>query len=580
VVEGRSFWRRHLGLVWAGGVLLFVIAALAIVAAIVIHRAEPFLRAQIVSALSSRFHARVELDSFHVSLVKGIQAEGKGLRIWPPSGEAGSELVPINADPLISLQEFRFHAPLHYRAGEPVQIRHVYLRGLTIKIPPRQHSAQPASAASNGAKGSENNAPASDGSAQPPAAQRNSTIGNSKWLSFVVNTVECVDASLVLETSKPGKLPLNFAITSLELTSITPDLAMNFKAELTNPRPVGLIHTAGRFGPWQSDDPGESPIRGDYHFEHADLSTFRGIAGILDSTGQYQGTLRNLVVDGVTDTPDFSLTNFGNKMPLHTKFHALVDATNGDTRLEPVDAELGHSHFTAEGPIVRVNADTGGKLHPAGHDIALKVNIDRARIEDFLTLAGKSGTPLLTGGIVSKASLHIPPGPEPAHKRLTLDGEFHLDQALFTSEKVQDKIRQLSLRGQGHPGELKKTDSDTTIESQMNGRFNMANGVITLPQLAYIVPGAEIDLAGTYALEGGAIDFKGTAKMQATVSQMVGGWKGFFLKPADRFFKKDGAGTEVQVYVSGTREKPDFGVDLGHKNGTHPEKPGDKPQAQ
>jgi len=33
--------------------------------------------------------------------------------------------------------------------------------------------------------------------------------------------------------------------------------------------------------------------------------------------------------------------------------------------------------------------------------------------------------------------------------------------------------------------------------------------------------------------------------MEATVSKMVGGWKGLLLKPADRFFKKNGAGTEV-----------------------------------
>jgi len=31
--------------------------------------------------LADRFHARVELDSFHVSLANGLWAEGKGLRI-------------------------------------------------------------------------------------------------------------------------------------------------------------------------------------------------------------------------------------------------------------------------------------------------------------------------------------------------------------------------------------------------------------------------------------------------------------------------------------------------------------------
>jgi hypothetical protein len=71
-----------------------------------------------------------------------------------------------------------------------------------------------------------------------------------------------------VETSKPGKLPLEFAIAHLSLKGIRNGDAMGFEAELTNPRPVGTIHTSkGSFGPWQVDDPGESPITGDYRFE-------------------------------------------------------------------------------------------------------------------------------------------------------------------------------------------------------------------------------------------------------------------------------------------------------------------------
>jgi len=35
------------------------------------------------------------------------------------------------------------------------------------------------------------------------------------------------------------------------------------------------------------------------------------------------------------------------------------------------------------------------------------------------------------------------------------------------------------------------------------------------------------------------------------------------LKPADHYFKKDGAGTEVPIHISGTREDPAFAVDIG-----------------
>jgi hypothetical protein len=50
--------------------------------------------------------------------------------------------------------------------------------------------------------------------------------------------------------------------------------------------------------------------------------------------------------------------------------------------------------------------------------------------------------------------------------------------------------------------------------------------------------------------------------MEASVSKMVGGWKGMLLKPADRHFRKDGAGTEVPIHIEGTREAPKFGIGI------------------
>jgi hypothetical protein len=214
-----------------------------------------------------------------------------------------------------------------------------------------------------------------------------------------------------------------------------------------------------------------------------------------------------------------------------------------------------------------------GAGSPGGHDIELNVHVDRARIEDFLNLASSKSTPLLTGSLRMDTTLHIPPGGEPLHRRLMLDGEFHLDDARFTSVKIQDRIRELSLRGQGRPGDVKSTDP-ITIQSSMQGKFTMADGTITLPDLDYNVPGAEIKLAGTYGVEGGTLNFSGAAKMQATVSQMVGGWLGKLLKPADRLLKKDGAGTEVPIRIEGTRESPDFAIDFGKMTSTHPQRPG------
>jgi len=550
----KGFWRRH---GWAKWVALGVLAALAATACLVevaLHHAAPFLRARIVEELGNRFHARVELDSFHVSLVGGLWAEGKGLRIWPPA-HAGGVAVPASPEsarepePLIALTEFRFHAPLTLKPGKPIHISVVELKGLSIHLPPKSHFEQ---AAKEGAGSSEAGVKPS---------------GGSHLVSFEVDKMECAGADLVMETSKPGKLPLEFRIAHFKLTNIASKQAMGFEAELTNPRPQGTIKTTGSIGPFRGADLGDAPLTGEYRFEHADLSTFRGIAGFLSSTGRYQGTLRDLIVDGETQTPDFRLTHFGTALPLATRFHARVDGTNGDTWLDDVDATLGHSHFIARGEVVRVpGAVVGDARQYVGHNIALTVDMDRARMEDLLGLVSHSGSILLTGDVAMKTTLLIPPGPRPVHERLTMNGSFVLDKTRFTSTKIQARIAELSLRGQGRPGDVKTTDP-ASILSRIQGNFQMAGGVVTLPALNYTVPGAKIELKGTYGLEGGALDFTGSAKLDATVSKMVGGWKGLLLSPADRYFKRDGAGTEIPIRIEGTREEPKFGIDFNRMKG-------------
>jgi hypothetical protein len=480
------------------------------------------------------------------------------------------------SEPLIRLEEFRFHAPLRYRPGVPIHISLVELKGLSVHLPPKSHLAvNENSAAVNP------NLAATDRTAGPSTplrsaqddnrkinAQENRREGSaqpstaSKLVRFDVEKIECTGAELVMETDKPGKMPLEFAIAHLTLTDVASGGAVGFEAELTNPRPRGTIKSKGKIGPWLSSDPGESPLEGEYRLEHADLTSFKGIAGTLDSTGHFQGTLRDLTVDGETRTPDFRLTHFGNALALTTRFHALVDGTNGDNWLEPVEATLGHSYFTAQGSIVRVpGVVVNGAQQYNGHDIALMVNIERGRMEDFLRLAGKTDKVLLTGDLAMKTSLRIPPGPKPVHERLKLDGWFALERAVFTSDKIQRRIAELSLRGQGRPEELKTTDP-ASILSEMRSSFQLEDGVITLPALSYTVPGATIQLKGTYGLEGGALNFAGAAKMVASVSKMVGGWKGMLLKPADRLLKKDGAGTEVPIQITGTREKPEFTIEF------------------
>ena len=539
-----SFWKRHRALRWITGIVLTALAVLTVVVSILARRTEPYLRARIVDELSTRFHAKVELDHFSLWFGNGFRGEwgvwarGRGLRVWP-SANAIAAGVPNN--PVISLEEFRFHAPLRYKPGVPIHISEVRLNGLQIHLPPKPHELhlnvpKPASAA--------------PGSSSSPL------------VSFRIDRVIATNSNLVHETDKPGKLPLDFAISYLLLKNFTPGGAMQFEAQLTNPRPEGVIHTTGTFGPWVSGDPGDSPVAGNYRFENANLATFKEIAGTLNSDGHYEGTLNNIDATGETDTPDFQLPQYGHAMHLRTQFHATVDGTNGDTWLKSVDATLGESRFNVTGKVVRVLSN-GANPHSIGHDIDLRVIINNGRIEDFTNLATHGSEPLLTGVLNLDAKLNIPPGEGKMHDRLQMKGEFVLDDAEFTNPGVQGKLKQLSLRGQGKPDELKSTDP-MAIPAHLEGYFDVATGKIAFPSLQFRVPGADIQLKGIYGLDGGSLDFIGSARMEATISKMVGGWKGFLLKPADRFFKKDGAGTSLPIHVGGTASHPDVGVDFHH----------------
>src|ERR1700757_1362940 len=135
-----SFWRKHRWLTILGAMALAVVVVIGVALAILAHRFEPLLRTALVEGLEDRFHTRVELDQFHVTLGNGLNGEwgiwanGRGLRIWPP--QPAEDDLPMETDvqstPLIALDAFRFHVPLHYRPGQTINVARVRLAGLRI----------------------------------------------------------------------------------------------------------------------------------------------------------------------------------------------------------------------------------------------------------------------------------------------------------------------------------------------------------------------------------------------------------------------------------------------------------------
>src|ERR1700687_5178042 len=318
---------------WIVAISLLFIVAITVVG-ILIYNARPILRTRVVETLSARFKSKVELDAFDVSLVKGFQGSGEGLRLF---GDGDPNNHETGVQPLIGVAEFRFRMRIRDFLRSPMRVKTVYVKGLRLNLPPSEQRGQMKNIGAEGGK-----------------------------IKILVDSFVCDEAQLIINTLKPGKLPLEFDIKSLKMTSIGPDGPMHFDADLTNPKPVGNVLSSGSFGPWQADSPRDTPLSGSYSFHHAGLCTIKGIRGVLSSAGKYAGTLDNIAVDGKTDTPDFRVATSGRIVPLHTEFHASVDGTSGDTYLQPVKAKILTSWLVANGSVVHTK-------EPKGHRVELDV---------------------------------------------------------------------------------------------------------------------------------------------------------------------------------------------------------------
>jgi hypothetical protein len=131
------------------------------------------------------------------------------------------------------------------------------------------------------------------------------------------------------------------------------------------------------------------------------------------------------------------------------------------------------------------------------------------------------------------------------------------------------------MRSRGKP-KLAQDNIPDNVHSEMKGTFSLTHGLISFSQLQFQIPGTRVNMTGTYSLDGNQFDFHGKARLDAKLSQMVTGWKAILLKPADPFFSKNGAGTELPVKITGTKSEPHFGADFGHKNESASAKHGPK----
>lgn len=510
---------------WVIGVIGGLLVALAIVAGAGSRTGK--LRQLVVQTLEDRLDTDVELESFSVDTFPTVHITGTGLVLRLRSRP--------DVPPLVTIRSFALDGGLIGLVGRPRRFRTVTLTGLQVNIPP------------GGIKGG------GDGSRGGNAVK---SVGRA---AIVVEKLSADDAVLALIPRKAGKSPRVFAIHRLTMDSLGDGIPMPFEATITNPLPKGLVRSKGSFGPWQKRDPGGTPLSGRYTFDDVDLSTVKGIAGRLTSTGEFGGQLDRIDVKGETRTPDFRLKVSGNPVPLQTKFVAVVDGTHGDTYLNDVSATFLSTSLTAKGAIV-------GAEGVKGKTVVMHTTIDDGRIQDVLRLVVKGTNPLMTGRLSVRGDMNLPAGPADVMDRLEVSGEFGVDAARFSDGGVQEKISNMSERARG----LKPEEHEENVVSNLRAKFRLEHGALSLQEGNFGIPGATVQIAGTYGLEAESLEFDGLLRMQATISQAAGGGlKSFFLKAVDPLFRKPGAGTELPFRIRGHRSEPKFGLDVGKALSTH-----------
>jgi hypothetical protein len=485
----------------------------------------PFSREAVLKELEDASQSKVDVSTFHGMYFPrpGCVLEHVTFQHNPKAG----------SPPLITVERLRIDGSFAGLFTE--HVRRIRAEGMRILIPPR----------------------GSDEHFQTP-----------KRSPVVIDDLIADGAILEVASREADKQPLKFFFHSFVLSDVGRNGPASFQARLSNPEPPGEITTSGKFGPWKEDDVGKTAVSGEYLFQQADLGVFRGIAGMLSSSGKFSGVLDRIEVQGLTDTPRFTVTSSSHQVQLRTQFHAVVNSENGDTFLEKVTATFWKTTVWSDGSVA-------GKPGQSGKTASFELAARDGRIQDILLLFAQSQRAPMSGIVSFHAKVSLPPGKRPFLEKVELQGDFGIDAGSFTKSDTQEGVNHLSQGAIGgedhHKTEKNEVDSETVL-SDLKGHVLLRNGTARFSNLSFSVPGALAQMQGTYSLMTEKIDLRGTIKTDSEPSDTTHGMKALMLKVLEPFFKKKHVGYIMPVKITGTYQHPSFGLDLGDRDDEKPHK--------
>jgi hypothetical protein len=500
-------------------VLVVVIALSGVGIAVSLRGLEPRLHEWVTSNLSRSLESQIELGEVHLYWVP-LRLHAKKLTVR----HHGRTDIP----PLLVVSSFTVDLkPTDLWSSTVDRVR---VDGLEISIPPKDPGT---------------------GKRTLPDSSLGKQQADADGDGMVIRQLLATNTRLSVVPANANKNPKIWDFHELEMKNLRSTEAATFTASVINPIPYGKVEASGTFGPWQSGQPGTTPLNGEYTFD-ADLGTIEGLGGTLAAIGRMSGTIEQISTTGQTKTADFRLTELdGASLPLQTTYDAVVDGTKGDVELRRVGVTLGRSQFDARGVVE-------GTKGVKGKRVIVNARSSSANLGELLRLVSK-GQPAAEGTVTIDAAMDLPQGKEKVLQRLVLEGSVQADRVRFARDTVQDKIDELSRKAQGRPTD----DSIEDVASRMATGFSLRDGVMTYRGLSFDVEGASVHLDGTHSLRSKTIDLSGVVLLTATMSQTQTGFRNLLLKPFDPLFRKNGAGTRLVIKVAGTQDQPKVALQLG-----------------
>src|SRR5215469_1790484 len=356
-------------------------------------------------------------------------------------------------------------------------------------------------------------------------------------------------AYVEFEPSKPHKGHFRFDVHQATLRNVRWGGAISYHLQFHNPNPPGEVSADGKFGAWADGRAENTPFSGRFTFEHADLAYSHGIAGMLWSQGQFDGSLKHLNINGSAVVPDFEIASSGNKVKLEARFDAYVDGMNGDTFLQHVEARFGKTDLVAEGSIA---SSSGHK----GKFASVRLKVMNGRTEDVLGLF-VTGTSPMSGPLWLEAEATLPPDESQFAKKVDLEGTFHIDEGRFSKQTTQRDVDELSAGARG-----KNKQFPPLVLADLSGHVKLQQGTANFSELSFTIPGAKARMYGTYSIQNYRINLHGRMRVETKISKTSSGIKSLALKILDPLFRKRKKGEIVPIHIAGTYQKPQFGLDL------------------